>query len=118
MSDNIFFTGDTWALTIELLAEDDTGAIVPYDASGAGDISLGVVCSNDADAELLLPAQSADSGASGADWAAGVVVVEFPKTDTDITTYGTAYVEAQVTESGKPVTWPRYQITIKKGVLV
>ncbi len=107
-----FFTGDDWSMVVTLNAD---GA--PLDVSGATTIKAVIVSSNCQSAVAIVPEEACNPAATGADWANGVVVIDFPKANTAITDYGTRYLEVQVTDGGRDTTWPRGRLTIKKGVL-
>ena len=106
------FTGDDWTFTINLATS--AGA---YDASGADVIEVAVVSANNSSAELLIPAVSADPMAPGADWANGVVAVTFPESSTDIATYGTLWLELQITSGSAKTTFPRANFRAQRGLV-
>ncbi len=106
------FTGDDWEFSLTLKVN---GTV--YDVSTATDISVAIISSDTPNASVLISAPALSSGAAGADWTNGVVVVEIPAADTGITQYGTRYLELQVTMDGKKHTWPRAAIQVKKGTI-
>jgi len=55
------------------------------------------------------------SSASGAAWATGRVVCEFSASVTIALQRGDAWLEIEVTRSGKKTTWPLFQIEVQKG---
>lgn len=106
------FTGDDWEISVTLKRSG-----VVYDVSTATDISAAIVSSNDDSVTTVIAAISQSALAAGANWGAGVVVVEIPAASTGITDYGQKYIEIQVTIGGKKITWPRIPITVKKGII-
>ena len=106
-----YFTADDWDVTVTLKKDG-----VAFDVSSATNISASVVDSDGTNPQTVVAAVTLDSGATGADWANGVVVAEFAAANTDVTP-GNAFVEIQVTLSGKKTTWPRNNIVIKKGTI-
>lgn len=105
------FTGDDWDITVTLKKDG-----VAYDVSTATDISASIVDSDGIAPNTVISAVTCDSGATGANWASGVVVVEIPNGSTNVTPQN-AYLEIQVTLGGKKSTWPRNNIVIKKGTI-
>ena len=113
MSRKIYYTGDDW----DIFATLKRNGLVE-DVSTATDISAAIVSSDDANAKLLIDAPTQNSGAAGADWANGIVVVEIPRANTAITTYGKVYLELQITKDGKKKTWgTRSPINVRKGLI-
>lgn len=55
------------------------------------------------------------SSASGAAWATGRVVCEFPASATIALTRGDAWLEVEVTRAGKKTTWPLFQLEVQQG---
>ena len=106
------FTADDW--DIEFTVKKDGAA---FNVSAATDISASIVDSDGIDPQTIIAAVSCDSGATGADWANGIVLIEIPAASTDVTNLGQAWVELQVTLDSKKQTWPRQPITIKKGTI-
>jgi len=106
------FTDDDW--DIEYTVKKDGAA---YDVSAATNISASVVDSDGIDPQTVIAAVTCDSGATGADWANGVVIIEIPAASTGVTTLGQVFIELQVTLGGKKQTWPRKAIIIKKGTI-
>ena len=107
----IFFTGDDWDISVTLKTDGSA-----TDVSGATAIKAALVSDNSNSPTTLISAVTLDSGATGASWATGVVVVEFPAASTDITT-GDHLLEIQVEEGGKKKTWPRVNIDVRKGTI-
>lgn len=107
-----FFTGNDWQI-VQILQEEGS----PADLSAASDISAAIVSSDGNDAALLVGPVTCSAGASGANWAAGEVAIVFPSAQTDVTDYGTRYLEVQVTLNSLKKTWPRYRVNIKKGLI-
>ena len=105
------FTGDDWDISVTLKTDG-----VATNVSGATAIKAAVVTNNADNPTALIAAVTASAGATGADWANGVVVIEFPAASTGIAT-GEHLVEVQVEESSKKKTWPRIPITVKAGVI-
>lgn len=70
----------TATVTLELLHADDTTTPFALN-SGGGDTVESLVGSHDGKTDYTL-VQLADSGATGADWANGVVVIEVPASET------------------------------------
>lgn len=64
----------------------------------------------------LLPRATQSSGATGASWATGRVVCEFSAANGETLKRGTAYLEINVTRSGRRVTWPLIEVEIQAGV--
>lgn len=113
MSKRTYFTGDDWDIPFTLLYKGSA-----KDVSTATDISAAIVTSDDASAKLLIDAPTQSNAAAGADWGSGVVIVEIPRADTNITTYGKVYVELQVTMDGKKKTFGnREWIMVQKGLI-
>jgi hypothetical protein len=108
---SIFFTGDDWDVSVTLKTDG-----VATNVSGATSIKASVVSNSDDNPQTLISQVALDSGATGADWANGVVVAEFPSASTGIQT-GIALVEIQVEEGGKKKTWPRVAIQVKTGTI-
>jgi hypothetical protein len=106
------FTGDDWDIAVTLKKDGS-----PFDVSTATAIEAAIVSTDDRGVEVLVPAVTLDSGATGADWANGVVVVEIPSASTGSLSSGAAYIEIQVTMGGKKSTWPRNKLTVKKGTI-
>ena len=107
------FTGDDWSLSVTLERDG-----VAFNASTATDISAAVVSGADQHACVLIAARSMDSGAAGADWSTGVVILDFPASVTSgVSEYGARYIEIQVTIGGKKTTWPRLAVLINKGLI-
>lgn len=106
------FTGDDWDITMTLTKDR-----AAYDVSTATEIKASVVDSDSISPSTLIAAVTLDSGATGANWASGIVVIEIPNASTGSVATGTAYIEVQVTIGGKKQTWPRQQITIKAGTI-
>ena len=105
------FTADDWAISVTL---NKDGAA--FDVSTATDISAAIVNNDGTNPTTIISAVTLDSGATGADWANGVVVVEIPNASTDVDPQN-AYLEIQVTIAAKKTTWPRNNIVIKKGTI-
>ena len=106
-----FFTGDDWDISVTL---NKDGAA--YDVSAATAIEASIVSDDGTNPSTLIAAVTLSAGATGADWANGVVVAEFPAASTDID-LGSRYIEIQVTLGGKKSTWPRNNIVVKKGTI-
>ena len=100
-------SGDGWGVTAIAIPDADTSTI--FEASAVNRTS-------DGDPATIISAVTLSSGATGADWAAGVVVVEIPNASTDVNPQN-AYLEIQVTIASKKTTWPRNNIVIKKGTI-
>lgn len=111
-TENEYFTGDDWAITTTLKKDGSA-----YNVSGAT-ISAAVVSLNRKEPIQAIAATAQSSGTTGANWANGVVVSKFPASATAlVTTYGTLYLEIQVTLGGEKETWPRLPITVNKGFI-
>lgn len=94
----VLVTGDDLALPVDLTVNG-----VAFDASG-GTVTARIV-SLDHDTALCDEAQQ-NSAASGANWAAGRVVVELAAALTAaIVSYGQALIELQVDKAGRKATW-------------
>lgn len=94
----VLVTGDDFALPVDLTVN---GAA--YDAGGA-QITARIVALDHTAA--LADSVDQSAGASGADWAAGRVVVELPAANTaGIASYGQALIELQVDKGGRKATW-------------
>jgi len=106
------FTGDDWDISITLKKDG-----VVYDVSTATDISASVVTDDGTSPTTLVSAVTCSIGATGADWANGLVVVEIPNATTTALSAQRAYLEVQVTIAAKKQTWPRQTIDIKKGTI-
>lgn len=76
-----FFTGDDWCIKIYFEEQLKDGTFKPADFSTATDISGIVSSSNDGSAGVLVPIQSFNKSAEGADWKGGCIIAEFPATD-------------------------------------
>lgn len=98
MSAPVIVTGDDVRFPVTMTVDD-----AAYDASGATSVKAALVS---ADRTTKLTGDIVqDAGASGADWANGVIMIEMDATDTaDITDYGAAIIEVQVDKSIKQ-TW-------------
>lgn len=55
------------------------------------------------------------SSSSGAAWTTGRVVVEFTAAQSIVLQRGDAWLEIEVTRSGKKTTWPLYEIEVQQG---
>jgi len=107
------FTGDDWDISITLNKDS-----VAYDVSTATEILGSIVSSDNNDPQTLIGTVAADIAATGADWANGIVVLEFPATYTADVGPQEGYVEIQATIDGKKTTWPRSKVIIKKGTII
>jgi len=105
------FTGDDWDIQFTVNKNK-----VVYDVSTATDISASIVDSDGINPTTIISAVTCSSGATGADWANGVVIIEIPNGSTGVDPQN-AYVELQVTLASKKSTWPRQNIVIKKGTI-
>jgi len=116
----ILFTGDDWDIPqlIETLDADgvsDGGT----DVSTATDITAQIVDS-DSDSDtptLIIGPVTCLVGATGADWANGIVIAPFVSAATAVLTPQRGYLEMQVTIGGKKTTWPRTIVDIKAGTI-
>lgn len=63
----------------------------------------------------IIASRQQSSSASGAAWGAGRVVCEFPSSVTASLPRGDAWLEVEVTRSGKKTTWPLFSIEIQSG---
>jgi len=106
------FTGDDWDIVVTLKKDG-----VAFDVSTATAIQAAVVSDDGTAPTTIVSAVTLDSGATGASWATGVVVIEIPAATTGALTSQRAYVEIQVTLGGKKSTWPRQPIDIKVGTI-
>lgn len=70
----------------------------------------------DGNGRQLLPRTAQSSSASGAAWATGRVVCEFSSDESVVLCRGTAYLEINVTRSGKRTTWPLIELEVQAGV--
>ena len=94
------YAGDDWAVPVELYDEDGE----QWDVSTAT-IQAALVKVVGDTPTLLIAATAQSSGATGAVWAQGKVVVEFTNTLTGaVVDYGTHQVEVEVTISLKKTT--------------
>ena len=107
-----YFTGDDWDISVTLKVDG-----VATDVSGATSIKAAITTVSDTNPTTIISEVTLDSGATGADWANGVVVAEFAAANTDITP-GIYAVEVQVESGGKKRTWPRVQFQASKGTVV
>lgn len=105
------FTADDWEISVTLSKDG-----VAYDVSTATNISAAVVDNDGINPTTIISAVTLSSGATGADWTNGVVVVEIPNASTNVNPQN-AYLEIQVTIAAKKTTWPRNNIVIKKGTI-
>ena len=105
------FTGDDWAIPLTIkkngLALDISTATITA-CVGFVEGRVG---------QPLTPSVAQSSGAAGADWATGQLVVEFPLATTGtIKRYGALFIEITITLGGVRKTWPRYTIEVYKGL--
>jgi len=84
----------------------------------ATEILGSIVNSDNNDPQTLIGTVTADIAATGADWANGIVVLEFAATYTADIGPQEGYVEIQATIDSKKTTWPRSKVIIKKGTIV
>jgi hypothetical protein len=70
-------------------------------------------CLQDAHGRQILPWTLQSSSASGADWASGRVVCEFPSTITSSLSRGDAWLAIEVVRSGKIAVWPIIQLEVQ-----
>lgn len=106
------FTGDDWDIIVTLKKDG-----VAYDVSTATEIKASIVDSNSLSPSVVVAPVVLSIGATGADWANGVVVAEIPNATTAPLSPQTGWVEVQVEIGGKKQTWPRQQIDIKTGTI-
>jgi len=106
------FTGDDWNVQVTLKKDG-----VATDVSAASAIEASIVDSDGIAPATLVAAVTCDSGATGADWANGIVIVEIPNASTTSLDPQNAYMEIQVTTAGLKETWPRSNLVIKKGTI-
>ena len=106
------FTGDDWDIVVTLKKDG-----VAYDVSTATAIQAAVVSDDGTAPTTIVSAVTLDSGATGANWAKGVVIVEIPAATTASLTSQRAFVEIQVTIGGKKSTWPRQAVDVKVGTI-
>jgi len=106
------FTGDDWDISITLKKDG-----VAFDVSAATEILGSVVDSDGTTVSTIIGTVTADSGATGADWANGIVVLEFANANTASLDPQKGWVEIQVTIASKKTTWPRPSLDIKEGTI-
>jgi hypothetical protein len=104
-----YFTGDDWTIPVTL---KKNGSV--FDVSG-GTVTAAVVKLNGDTPTVLIDDTVQSEVATGADWTNGIVIVEFAKANTDISTTGDHWLEVQVEKAGKTETWPRARIKINQG---
>ena len=83
------------------------GAPFEIDMSPGNDVQISaMLVSTDHKKSYMAAATTQSSSSEGADWANGIVVIEFDKEDTvDITFQGVALIEIQVSINSKAKTW-------------
>jgi hypothetical protein len=103
--------GDTWAHKVTLWED---GAV--KDVSAATDISVAL---QDHTGSAVISATACSSGATGASWSTGVVVLPFTATQTAaLATRSDNYrLELQVTIGGAKMTWPMPMVRVQNGVI-
>lgn len=102
--------GDDWAQAFTLW---DDGAA--KNVSTATDISAAVV---DLAGKTVISGTACSSGATGAAWATGVVVLPFTATQTAAIGLANQYfIEIQVTLGGAKTTWPRVPVDVQSGAV-
>lgn len=106
------FTGDDWAIAVTLKRNG-----LAFDVSGATAIKAAIVTDSWEAPSQLVADVTLSAGATGADWANGVVVVEVDEATTGPLTPQRAFLEIQVDFSGDKTTWPRNELIIKKGTI-
>ena len=105
------FTGDDWEAGITI-GNEGSG---PFDASG-GTAQASVVRLDKSAPIPLIDAITQNEGATGADWANGLIVAEFPRASTELVNFtGQAFIFIKTTKDGKEKTWPAVPVTVKKG---
>lgn len=107
-----FFTGDDWELTITIRKNG-----VAFDAS-SGTINAAVVQVIGGRPTTIIAATAQSEVATGADWANGVIIVEFASAATGtVNVYDNLFIELQVDKGGKKTTWPLQKITVQEGTI-
>jgi hypothetical protein len=91
------WSGDFFRIAVTLTTDG-----VPEPVAGAA-IRASVRSAQTTEVYVQPTQQSSDT--SGANWAAGVVVIEFPSSITAEVPRGEVWLEIQVTRSGRPETW-------------
>lgn len=103
-------TGDDWSQAFTLW---DDGAV--KNVSSATAISAAVV---DLAGNQIIGDTACSSGASGAAWTTGVVVLPFTATQTAaISRASQFYIEIQTTIAGAKTTWPRIPVDVALGTV-
>ena len=105
------FSGDDWDIIFNLQKDG-----VAFDASTATEIKAAIVDSDGAAPSTIISEVVLDSGATGANWSSGILIIEIPNASTNVSAQR-AYVEVQVTIGGKKQTWPRRPFDIKTGTI-
>ena len=107
------FTADDWKFSFVLRQKN--GNLYPIEVGAV--ITATVTTSDDNSAESIVPVEVASDVAPGADWPNSRVTVIFPRANTNVTDYGSRYVELQIEQGGLKETFKRKMFTLKKGVL-
>ena len=69
----------------------------------------------DSRGKQLVASTLQSSSASGAAWSTGRVVCEFSASATGSLQRGDAWLEIEVTRSGKKTTWPLFELEVQQG---
>lgn len=95
-----YFTGDDWDINVTLKLNG-----VVYDASGAT-IKAALIRYIQGVPTQTIADTTMSSGATGADWTNGIIVLEFPAASTATVDFYTRYdVEIQADKGGKKKSW-------------
>jgi hypothetical protein len=100
--------GDDLALIVDLY---ENGVLV--------DVSAATIRAalQDGLGNVLIASTAQSSSASGASWSTGRVVCEFTAAQSSALRRGDAWLEVEVTRSGKKTTWPLIPFVVQQGAI-